>query len=155
MKNTSLTRLAALPLVAALSLGLAGCGDSAEEGPVTVTSVTKTTIDVPGGASGNALTDNKVTPGNPDFSNLSMDPTNDPKAKKFLKAVNKAGINTKNMESAVVGMGYMICYANQAPKGGEDMEDAMAQTLASMQPGSNKEHVKKVVRKAAKKHLCK
>lgn len=153
MKKNTITRFAAVGMVAFLSLGLAGCGDNGEDEVVTVTSVTNTTVNAPN-KSGSDLTDNKIDPNNPDFSQLSMDGTDSPEAKKFLKDVRKAGINTKNMESAVVGMGYMVCYANRTGKDGVEVEDAMAQTIASMQPKADKNKVKRVVRKAAKKHLC-
>ena len=82
-----------------------------------------------------------------------MDGTSSPEAKRFLKAVQKDGLKTDNMESAIVGMGYMVCYADRA-RTSADVEDAMAQTIATVQPKANKAKVKKVVRKAAKKHLC-
>lgn len=154
MKKNTIARFAAVGMVAVLSLGLTACGDNGEDDVATVTSVTNTTVNAPN-KSGSDLTDNEVDPNNPDFSNLSMDGTDSKEAKAFLKDVRNAGIETKNLESALVGMGYMVCYSDRSGKDGAEMEDAMAQTIATMQPGTNKNKVKKVVRKAANKNLCK
>ncbi|MFY9190665.1 MAG: hypothetical protein WAN89_05275 [Lawsonella sp.] len=153
MKKNPFTRIAAVSMVALLSVGLVGCGDNGDDEVVTVTSVTNTTVNAPDKA-GPDLTDNEINSDNPDFSNLSMDGTNSPEAKRFLKAVQKDGLKTDNMESAIVGMGYMVCYAGRTPEESAEVEDAMAQTIATVQPKANKAKVKKVVRKAAKKHLC-
>lgn len=154
-------RLRALVLacvgVPALVVGSTGCSSHDDPGTVTVTSVIDTTVtdgvDAPHDV--DALTDNDVPDGPaPDFSQLSMNPNKDPQQRAFLKEVQRQGLKTTNMDNAVVGMGYMVCFSKGSPQEAQQMQHAMAVTLAGINPGTDPGKAERIVVAAARKHLC-